>query len=277
MAELPEIETIRRDLDRDLAGKKIKSAEAASMGVLSRYSTRKSFTNLLDGAKIAGVTRRGLALLINLDEDRTIVITLGESGQLRRNANKDATEPGTELVIALTQGGQLRLVDNEKQADVALVATDELLDEYPELAELGLDPIDTPMSWNIFGELLVSTKAKLKTLLTNSSVVVGIGNVYADEILFNAGLRYDRMSNTLSTQEVRRLYRALVETLHDAIKYRGTTLEAEGYRDVFGEPGEYQQHLQVYGRDGELSPRSRAPIQRAKFGGAWTYFCETQV
>ena len=277
MAELPEIETIRRDLDRELSGKKIKAAEAASMAALSRYSTRKAFTGLLEGIKIAGVGRRGMLLVFELEDDRSLVVSLGETGQLRRNATKDKDEPGTEIAVTFTQGGQLRLVDPGKTADVAVVATDELEDEYPELTQLGLDPIDEPMSWNRFGDLLARAKTKLKTLLTDPTMVVGIGDVYADEILFNAGLRYDRSSDTLSTQEVRRLYRALVETLHDAIKYRGTTLDDEGYHDVFGKPGDYGQHLQVYGRDGELSPRSRAPIQRSKFGGRWTYYCETQV
>ena len=76
---------------------------------------------------------------------------------------------------------------------------------------------------------------------------------------------------------MRRLYRSLVETLHNVIKYRGTTLEDRPWADVFGEPGVFDQHIQVYQREGELSPRSRTPIQRAKFKGDWTYFCETQV
>jgi len=124
---------------------------------------------------------------------------------------------------------------------------------------------------------LMQRQTKLKTLITDDAFLVGIGDMYADEILFGAGLRFDRLSNTLSTQEVRRLYRALVETLHEAIKYRGTTLENGAYRDAFGEPGVYAEHLQVYGRAGDLSPRSRTPIQRVKFGGSWTYYCDTQV
>jgi formamidopyrimidine-DNA glycosylase len=101
--------------------------------------------------------------------------------------------------------------------------------------------------------------------------------VYADEILFHAGLRHDRVSNTLSSQEVRRLYRAVVETLHDAVKYRGTSLPDLPFTDFAGKQGEYQEHLAVYGRDGQLSPRSRGVIQRVKFEGRWTYYCETQV
>jgi len=149
--------------------------------------------------------------------------------------------------------------------------------EFPELNDPAIDAIDTPLSWLAFRDLIESHKATLKELLTDGVALVRIGSLYADEVLFDAGLRYDRATTTLSTQEVRRLYRSLVETLHNVIKYKGTTLEDRPWADVFGEPGIYDQHLQVYGKDGDLSPRSRAPIKRVKYKGEWTYFCDTQV
>ena len=91
--------------------------------------------------------------------------------------------------------------------------------------------------------------------------IAGIGNIYSDEILFEAGLRWDRMSDSLSQQEVRRLYRAIVETLQDAVKYRGSSLADEQYVDLFGQPGEYQHHHQVYDREGEACVRCRRPIR----------------
>ena len=145
----------------------------------------------------------------------------------------------------------------------------------PELVHLGFDPVEIPISWGLFGELLLRRPSNLKHFLTDQSIMAGIGELYADEILFSAGVRHDRRSETLSSQEVRRLYRAVVETLHDAIKYRGTSLPENGYVDLFGKPGEYQP--QVYGRDGQRSPRSRNFIQKVKFEGRWTYFCDTQV
>lgn len=277
MFELPEVETVRRELDRDLVGKKVKTAEAMSMKVLGRYKNRKAFTAQLDDMKILGVERRGLFLAIVLDGDSTLVVDLGSSGSLRRNANKDAVEPDTEVVITFTQHGQLRLIDPEGTAQMFIVDTDAIADEIPALDELGLDPVDEPISWTEFGRALLQRQVKLKTLLTNDSFVVGIGNIYADEILFEAGLRYDRLSNSLSSQEIRRLHRALVGTLHDAIKYRGTSVAARPFVDPFGVPGDFGDHLNVWGRHGELSSRSRLPIQRVKFGGVWTYFCETQV
>ena len=221
MFELPEVETVRRELDRDLVGKKVKTVEAASMAVLKRYKNRKAFTGQLDDMKITGVGRRGLHLLIVLDGDSTLVVDLGSSGSLRRNANKDKVEDSTEVVITFTQHGQLRLVDPDGTAEMFVVDTGALADEIPELEDHGLDPVDEPVSWTEFGRALLQRNVKLKTLLLDDTFVVGIGNLYADEILYEAGLRFDRLSNSLSSQEIRRLHRALVGTLHDAIKYRG--------------------------------------------------------
>lgn len=277
MFELPEVETVRRDLDRDLVGKKVKDTEAMSMKTLGRYKNRKAFTSQLEGMKITSVARRGLYITIVFDGESTLVVNLGSSGSLRRHANKDAVDSATEIVITFTQHGQLRLLDAEGTAQAFIVDTDALDDELPELDGYGLDPVEEPVSWTAFGRELLATKTKLKTLLTDSSFVVGIGNIYADEILFHAGLRFDRLSDSLSSQEIRRLHRALVGTLHDAIKYRGTSVEGREFIDPFGQPGEYADHLEVWGKQGDLSGRSRLPIERVKFGGAWTYFCTTQV
>ena len=275
-AELPELELVRRDLERELVGRKVKEAAAAGMSVLPRYKNRKSFAGQLEGVKISGVLRQGEFLLFPLDSEDILVVRMG-NGMLRRNANKDKEEKGTEITITFTQGGQLRFIDEEGTGEVAVVPKDDVMSEFPALNDPAIDAIDTPLSWLSFRDILEQETTTLKELLTNGKMLVSIGSIYADEVLFDSGLRYDRKSTSLSTQEVRRLYRSLVETMHNVIKYRGTTLEDRPWADVFGEPGIFDQHLQVYGKAGELSPRSRSPIQRAKFGGEWTYFCETQV
>jgi formamidopyrimidine-DNA glycosylase len=260
--ELPEIETIRRDLDREISGRKVKAAEAASMTVLGRYHNRKAFTGRLVGRK--------------LGED-LLVIHLGAGSLLRRHTGRDAVAPGTELTITFTQGGQVRLIDPDGTSEVCIVAAEDLLTEFPDLADLGVDPFGEPVSWALFAGQVLGREMELKQLLCDDSIVVGIGDVYSDEVLFHAGLLYDRMSNTLTTQEVRRLYRSLVETVHDAVKYRGTSIEDRPFVDVFGVPGDFGDHLAVYGLAGQLSPRSRAPIQRIKIRGRWVYYCNTQV
>ncbi len=275
--ELPEVETIRRDLEREIVTRKVKAAEAASMKCLRRYHNRKAFTSQLEGAKITDVRRVGLYLVIELSTEMLLVLSLGSSGSPRRNANKNPKVAGTEVVISFTQYGQLRFVDTEGTGQLFVVPGDDLATAVPDVAALGLDPVARPISWTEMGRLLLQKNTKLKTLITDDTFVVGIGNIYADEILFEAGLRFDRIANTLSTQEIRRLHRALVGTMHDAMKYRGTSVAERPFVDPFGQPGNYGSHLKVWGRHGELSERSRTPIKRTKFRGVWTYYCDTQV
>jgi formamidopyrimidine-DNA glycosylase len=144
----------------------------------------------------------------------------------------------------------------------------------PELSHLGFDPLEDVMSWERFWVLLTSRKAGLKALLMDQEFVAGIGNIYADEILFGAGLRYDRRSDQLSSQEVRRLYRSMVETLTEAVKHRGTSLSDEQYRDLSGALGDYQSQLQVYDREGQACRRCRSTVIRVKSGGRSTYLCD---
>ena len=129
------------------------------------------------------------------------------------------------------------------------------------------------MSWTAFGHMLHAHHMKLKAFLMDQSILAGIGNIYSDEILHAAGLRYDRMTDELSTMEIRRLYRAVVETLYEAIKYGGSTLDDEQYVDLHGKPGDYQQYHQVYGRDKQACKRCRSVITKAKFQQRTTYFC----
>ena len=275
--ELPEVETIRRDLEREIVGRKVKAAEATSMKCLRRYHTRKAFTSQLEGTKITDVRRVGLYLVVELSTESLLVLSLGSSGSPRRNANKHPKVAGTEVVISFTQYGQLRFVDTEGTGQLFVVPGEDLSASLPEIAGYGLDPVATPMSWTNMGRLLLQRNTKLKTLLTDETFVIGIGDIYADEILFEAGLRFDRIANTLSTQEIRRLHRSLVGTMHDAMKYRGTSVPDRPFVDPFGQPGSYAGHLKVWGRQGDLSERSRAPIKRTKFRGTWTYYCDTQV
>ena len=177
-------------------------------------------------------------------------------------------------MITFTQGGQLRFVDPRTFGEMFVTHADDIEKEVEELAHLGYDPLETAVSWDYFGEMLRARKTKLKALLMDQKFMAGIGNIYSDEILFTAGLRYDRMSDSLSSSEIRRLYRAISEVLQDAVKYRGSSLADEGYVDLFGKPGEYQEHHQVYGREGEACVRCRRPIHRARYSNRSTFYCD---
>ena len=274
MPELPEVETIKRDLEKEILGKRIKLVEVSGLRSIRRHRTKKDFIGRLEGRKIEGVSRKGKYLLIRLDDDELLVVHLGMSGQLlRARSVKEALEKHTHVVITFTQGGQLRFVDPRTFGELFVTPAQQLEEELPELAHLGFDPLENVMSWTAFGERLYSRKTKLKPLLMDQRFLAGIGNIYSDEILFAAGLRHDRSSETLTSQEVRRLYRAMVETLQDAIKHRGSSLADEQYRDLFGEVGDYQSQHQVYDREGLACRRCRSVIVREKVAGRSTFFC----
>jgi len=274
MPELPEVETIRRELEREAVGKRIKAVEVHGTRTVRRQ-TKKAFISKLEGTKITGVARRGKYLELKLDSGDVLLIHLRMSGQLRRATPKEPVAKHTHVIITFTQGGQLRFIDPRTFGEMFVTSRDELTAEVPELAELGFDPVEDPISWTVFGQQLMNKQMKLKAFLTDQTIIAGLGNIYADEILFAAGLRYDRQTDSLSTQEIRRLYRAVVETLHEAIKYGGSTLDDEQYVDLNGKPGEFQQHHKVYNREKQPCYRCRrATISKAKFGGRSTYFCE---
>lgn len=273
MPELPEVETIRRELERDLVGKRIKAVEVHGTRTVRRLP-KQQFVERLEGAKITGARRRGKYLLIKLDTSDVVVVHLRMSGQLLRHANKDPLAKHTHVVITFTQGGQLRFVDPRTFGEMFVVSPEEMA-EVTELAELGFDPVDEPVSWQDFARLLMSHHMKLKAFLMDQTVIAGIGNIYSDEILFAAGLRYDRMSDSLTTQEIRRLYRGVVETLHEAIKHGGSTLADEQYVDIHGKAGSFQEMHQVYARDNQPCRRCRrSDVRKAKFQSRSTYFCE---
>ena len=274
MPELPEVETIRRELEKEVVGKKVKTVEVSGTRTVKRQK-KAEFKTGLEGAKINGVQRKGKYLLLPLDTGSVLVVHLGMSGQLLRAVPKDPVAKHTHVTISFTQGGQLRFVDPRTFGELFLATPDEITSQVEELSTLGVDPVETPMSWVDFGHLLRSRNMKVKAFLTDQSLVAGIGNIYADEILFDAGLRYDRETASLTTQEIRRLYRSVVEILHEACKYNGSTLADAQYVDIFGKPGTYQDHHQVYDRDKQPCRRCRrGDIQKAKFAGRSTFYCE---
>jgi len=274
--ELPEVEVMRRDLEKDVIGRKVASAEVRpsknAMRIIRRHGKRKEFTDRLVGRKFTKLERRGKYLLLTLDDGDVLVVHFGMSGQFVRGTKRVAMPQHTHVVLTFAQGGDLRYVDPRTFGEMFVTSADEL-GKVKELQHIAIDPLDHVFTWNAFGAALANRAAKMKQLLMDQKFISGLGNIYSDEVLFAAGLRYDRMSDTLSSQEVRRLYRAMQEVLQEAIRYRGTTLDDEAYVDLFGKPGEFQNELKVYGRAGLPCRRCRTPIQAVKISGRNAYFC----
>jgi formamidopyrimidine-DNA glycosylase len=274
MPELPEIETVRRGLERETVGRRVKSVDVTDAKAVKRNGTKKAFESRVEGAKIKTVDRRGSLLVLTLDSGELLVVDVGETGRLTRAAPKDPTDADTRLVVNFTQGGQLRMSDTEGNAEAFVVTPELLAEEVPSLSDLGLDPVAAPVSWTAFAHSLVARRtSKLKPLLLDQTFVVGLGGLYADEILYDAGLKPDREVSTVSTMEIRRLYRSLVETLHEATKHHGTSTDEHPFVDLNGKPGGFQSELEVWGRDGEACRRCRGTVSKQRSGGRITYWC----
>ena len=267
---------MRRDMEKDVIGRRIKTVEVKNsknaMRVIRRHKTRKEFTSRLTGRKVAKIERRGKYLMLTLDSGDVLVAHFGMSGRFFRGTGRVAMAPHTHVVFTFQQGGDLRFIDPRTFGELFVSGPDDL-GKVKELQHLAIDPLDQVFTWPTFQYLLAQRGAKMKPLLMDQKFISGLGNIYSDEVLFHAGLRFDRMSDTLSSQEVRRLYRAIQEILQEAIKLRGTTLEDEAYLDLFGKPGEYQSELKVYGREGLPCRRCRTPIQSVKISQRTSYFC----
>ena len=274
--ELPEVEVMRRDLEKDVVGRKIAAAEVRpsknAMRIIRRHGRRKEFADRLIGRKVLKSDRRGKYVLLSLDNGDVLVVHFAMSGQFVRGNKRVPLPPHTHVVITFQQGGDLRFVDPRTFGEM-FVTTGDDLGKVKELQHIAIDPLDHVFTWQSFGGQMAQRESKLKQLLMDQKFISGLGNIYSDEVLFAAGLRHDRLSDTLSSQEVRRLYRSLQEVLQEAIRYRGTTLEDEAYLDLFGKPGEFQNELKVYGRQGLPCRRCRTPIESVKVSGRSAYFC----
>lgn len=278
MPELPEIEVVRRDLEKEVVGRRIKDVEirpgSNAMKVVRRHGRRKEFQDLLEGARVEKIGRLGKRLTLELDTGHTMVVDLGDSAALLKTSSSDEIEAHTHIVLGWTIGGQLRFVDPKRTGEVFVIPTEEL--SGGEFKTTALDPFDNqqPLTWQQFSGMLDQRSESLKDLLLDPDFILGLGDIYSDEILWTAALRWDRLSASLSSQDVRRLYRALIETLQEAVKARGTSWGEDAFRDLHGDPGAFQIEIKVFEREGEPCRRCRNTIERTEFAkGRFTYFC----
>jgi formamidopyrimidine-DNA glycosylase len=273
---LPEIEIIRRDLEKEVVGRRIKEVEVRpgsnAMKVIRRHGRRKEFSALLVGARVISVDRIGRRILLDLDNEHVLVLDLGASGQVLKMSASDGVAPHTHIIVSFTIGGQLRLVDPRLTGEVFVMDRADLA-RLEGLRSFAIDPLETPLAWQQFSSLLGQRAETMKEVLLDDGFICGLGDIYSDEVLFSAGIRYDRPCNRLSSQDVRRLYRGLMETLQDAVRARGTSWGEVEFRDLQGNPGQFQLDLKVYERAGEPCRRCRHEIVREAANGRYSFFC----
>lgn len=277
MLELPEVEVLRKDLEKEVVGKRVKDVDVRTPSIVRPlHRNRPEFVKALEGRKVEAARRRGSLILLDLDEDVTWAIDPGEGGSLHRETATEEPGSDTHLTVSFTIGGALHLseVADELTIKTGVVETEHALESVGVSSD-ALDLLDDNPTWMEFGRFLAAADKPLKLLLIDPTYIVGIGPVYSDEILWEAGLRHDHPSAKLSTQEVRRLYRATQEVIVAAMKAAGSSLDDAEVDLLVDEEGESAEHLRVYGRDGKPCSRCRRPLVRTRLRkGVYTYHCQ---
>lgn len=271
MPELPEVETVRRGIEKAVVGCTILEAKVTGSRSVRRQSV-SDFERLVKGRRVLEARRRGKYLLISLDEG-TLVVHLRMSGQfaLHESAH-DPLAPHTHARFRLDDGRELRFVDPRTFGELFVAQTGGIeLDEV--LSGLGRDPLVDGVDARWLAGQLSGRRRPLKAFLLDQRRISGIGNIYADEICFAARLRPDRAAGSLDDRDLVRLADAIGEVIGHATDEGGSSLRDERYRDVFGDLGRFQRYLAVYGRTGADCPRCGGKIERIRIVGRSAHFC----
>lgn len=277
MPELPEVETVRRGLASRVVGRRIIAVEIGRERSVRRVGP-EAVVHGLTGARIVDARRRGKYLLCGLDNDGEqleMMVHLRMSGRLLLVPAGQARPLHTHVVMHLDGGGEeLRFVDPRTFGEVVVCAAGDIDEVIPELARLGPDPLVDAFDADILGGRLARRRSPIKNVLLDQHVIAGIGNIYADEILHRAGIRWDRRADRLARGTLERLAATICGVLADAVEAGGSTLEDTQYVDVEGASGTFQEFHRVYGRAGlPCITCGDAVIRRTMRAGRSTSWC----
>lgn len=260
MPELPEVETIRRQLDKVLAGQRIRKIEKLHPKSLQGPSLQAI------GKKIVAVKRRAKMIWVDLQGDLNLLVHLKMTGQLLING-----QPGkhTRVIIQLTKD---RLIFNDLRLFgwIKVVNNQQLKDHF---AKLPPDVVDKEFTLKYLEKMLKSSGRAIKLVLLDQQKMGGIGNIYANDSLFCAGVDPRRSAKTVVGLQVRNLYQCIRQVINQGIKYGGSTASDENYVNALGQPGRYQTKFLAYEQQGKKCRRCGSVIKKIKLGGRGTYYC----
>jgi formamidopyrimidine-DNA glycosylase len=267
--ELPEVETVVRDLRPCLSGHRLASVRQTSRLAL-RTRWRPAWSAAVAGQLIESITRRGKWILVELENEKILVFHLGMTGQLTIVPAAAPLADHVHLVFDLDDGEeQLRFRDIRRFGSVTLFETRPALEDFFAKSRLGPEPFDVPAKY--WRDCLRGSKRCLKAVLLDQSIVAGVGNIYSDEALFEARLHPARLACDLDDAEADRLRRAVAAVLRRAVKRRGSSIR--DYVGGSGLQGDYQKEFRVYGRTGQPCPRCGAAIECLRLAGRSSHFC----
>jgi formamidopyrimidine-DNA glycosylase len=276
MPELPEVETVARDLRPRIVGATIVGARTNWVRTL-RSQDPVAFADGVTGRSVEAVGRRGKQIVVELGADAALTIHLKMTGQIFVVPAELPEDPYVRLVLELADGRELRFRDIRKFGKIGLYARDPVSGELVEeiggrsvFASVGPEPLDDDFTVRDFRRLIRRRKGRLKPLLTDQSFLAGVGNIYADEALWRSRLHPLRSTTSLRPRDERRVYETVRAVLAEAVEARGSSID--DYTAPDGD-GEMQERLDVYQRTGEPCHRCGHPIKRIVIGARSTHFC----
>ena len=270
MPELPEAETITREVSGDLLDRRVTAVRVTHDDILMNRADESAFAREVVGRRVTRVERRGKYPLLWLDGDRVLEVQLRMTGRLLVRDEPPDPERFSHVAVEmdLDDGRTLYYDDQRRLGGFRLLSRAEWSERE---AELGPEPVDPDFDAETLADILAGSRAAVKNLLMDQRRIAGVGNIYASESLFRAGIDPRRPAGGLGAEETDRLTRALREVLQAAIRHFGTSFR--DYVGADGRPGDFQHHVRVYGREGEPCAECGAPIRRITQSGRGTFFC----
>ncbi|MGI8968412.1 MAG: bifunctional DNA-formamidopyrimidine glycosylase/DNA-(apurinic or apyrimidinic site) lyase [Chloroflexota bacterium] len=269
MPEMPEVETMVRDLQPRIVGRSLTTVEASFSGAVI-FPDYPEFVNRVSGQRIEGITRRGKYALLALASGDVLIIHRGMSGSLLLRRSDDPPERYMRALFRLDDGRELRFTDPRKFGKLFVMEGTGAERPLP-WDKMGPEPLDTGFTVEHLRTVLTGRSGPIKPLLLGQRIVAGLGNIYVDEALYRARIHPRTIAGTLGAEEIDRLHSAIRRVLSEAIERRGTTFN--NYTDIEGLAGAYQSQLLVFRRTGDDCPTCGTPIERIVLQGRGTHFC----
>ncbi len=268
MPELPEVETICRGLRTLLTGQRVTGVEVKEPRL--RSPVNEGFRLELQGRTILDVERRGKYILVLLEGGRVWLSHLGMSGKLIYVRAEQPPVKHDHIIVKLSLGHELRYHD-PRRFGLAMVVPHSELETLPQMKNLGPDPLAHPFDGDYLYSIARRSKRRARDLLIDQQVVAGVGNIYANETLFHAGIRPTKRADKIGRSGVTAIAAMLPDLLREAIRWCGTSFS--DYRDAEDRFGEFQTHLRVYAREGEACRVCGSVIKRVRIGNRSGFYC----
>ncbi len=269
MPELPEVETVRKTLKTQVLNKTIKDVNIFYPNIIE-YPTADEFKEKIKNQTINDILRRGKWLMFELD-DYFLLSHLRMEGKYLIRKVGDEVKKHEHISLIFTDNSELRYQDVRKFGRMHLIKKEEIEKRKP-INELGLEPWDKKLTLNYLKEKYKTKKLPIKTVILDQSIIVGIGNIYADEILFLSHINPLKPSNTLNDRELQDIIDNTIKILNSAIENGGTTIRS--YTSSEGVHGRFQQHLLVHNKENTPCPNCHNNIIKIRVGGRGTCYCE---